>query len=396
MRIAAILFCGLLLTACSQTATSVTPPGGGAPSAAQQFAGSTGYRELYGFKGGPDDGKWPAGRLVALDGTIYGAGTEAGANGKGIVYAIDASGAERVVYNFAGRPDGNIPEDLTVLNGTLYGTTYGGGTHRHGTVFSLTPAGVERVLYSFRGGQDGGDPPAIVAVDGRLYGATPNGGTSNDGTIFTIDPSSGSKRVIYNFKGGSDGAGPTGSLVAKDGVLYGTTLTGGGTECYNAGCGTFFKMTFSGKKTTLYDFAGMPGDGEYPQGPLAFANGVFYGATSFGGSKNVGVVYSVDASGRETVIHSFGNGSDGNDPTAVIAAGSRIYGTAGFGDGRTYFGTLFQIAKNGTFSVLHQFTGKGRDGSVPIGGMVEMNRVLYGATAHGDPTNRGTVFTYTP
>ena len=396
MRIAAIIFCVALLTACSQQVGSVTPGLGTAPNGLQHLSSAPAYRYLYGFKGGPGDGKWPAGRLVALDGTIYGAATEAGANGKGVVFAIDASGAERPIYNFAGNPDGNVPLGLTVLKGTLYGTTYAGGTHGQGTIFALSTAGTERVLYSFQGGADGSEPESIIAANGRLYGATPNGGTSNEGTVFSIDPVSGSKHVLYNFEGGSDGANPSGNLFAKGGVLYGTTATGGGTACYDVGCGTFFTMTFKGQKTTLYDFAGKPGDGEYPDGVRSFGNGVFYGITPFGGTHNAGTVYSIDTAGHEVVLHSFGSPDDGNDPTGVIAVGSKIYGTSGFGNTQTYVGTLFQIAKDGTFTVLHQFADDRHDGGVPSGGLVEMNRLLYGATAHGDPTGRGTIFTYAP
>jgi uncharacterized repeat protein (TIGR03803 family) len=149
-----------------------------------------------------------------------------------------------------------------------------------------------------------------------------------------------------------------------------------------------------GEKTTLYDFAGPPNDGAYPVG-LTFADGAFYGITPFGGTHDGGTVYSIDGSGHERLLHSFDDVGDGYDPTGIIAVGSKLYGTSGFGNAK-YVGTLFQIAKDGAFSVLHQFADDRTDGGVPTGGLVEMNRVLYGATSHGDPTGRGTIFTYAP
>ncbi len=219
MRIAGILFCILLLTACSQSAGTMTPGlGSSAPSAMKTFSGGQIYRELYGFKGGPNDGKWPAGRLVALDGTIYGVDTEAGANGKGIVYAVDASGPSTSSTTLPDTPTVTFPKTLRPSKGRS--TAPPTPAERTVTVpcLCVTTSGSERVLYSFKGGTRRKRAHGVIAANGRLYGATPNGGTSNEGTIFSIDPVSGSKRVLYNFQGGSDGANPSGNLFAKGGA----------------------------------------------------------------------------------------------------------------------------------------------------------------------------------
>ena len=82
------------------------------------------------------------------------------------------------IYNFAGDPDGSVPEaGLFDLKGTLYGTTPTGGTSGLGTVYSIS-GGSESVLYSFKGTPDGSSPYAgLVSVDGALYGTTiPRGG----------------------------------------------------------------------------------------------------------------------------------------------------------------------------------------------------------------------------
>jgi uncharacterized repeat protein (TIGR03803 family) len=126
---------------------------------------------------------------------------------------------------------------------------------RYGTVFSLAASGEERTIYKFKGGSDGDDPNPLVAVNGVLYGTTVAGGggcpqEGGCGTVFAVT-TSGQERVIYHFKGGSDGYAPVGSLTWLDGRLYGTTFSGGITkQCpqspYATGCGTVFSVDTSG------------------------------------------------------------------------------------------------------------------------------------------------------
>jgi uncharacterized repeat protein (TIGR03803 family) len=130
------------------------------------------------------------------------------------------------------------------VGGTLYGTTYWGGAHQLGTVFSITPSGEERVVYSLARGRDGEHPGGapLISVNGVLYGTTPSGGTRNHGTIFKID-GSGHESVLYNFKGGTDGEAPD-ALFVLSGSLYGTTHAGGNfSDClvFEVACGTFFR-----------------------------------------------------------------------------------------------------------------------------------------------------------
>ena len=82
-----------------------------------------------------------------------------------------------------------------------------GGTKTLGTVF-VRSGGSTRTLYSFQGGADGAQPEgSLVAIDGVLYGTTEDGGSAGDGTVFSITPS-GDEHVVYSFKGGTDGALP--------------------------------------------------------------------------------------------------------------------------------------------------------------------------------------------
>lgn len=74
------------------------------------------------------------------------------------------------------------------MNLDFYGTTYQGGTSGLGTVFKITPSGAETVLYSFAGSSDGANPSAnlVQGSDGTLYGSTGAGGTKGFGTFFKV------------------------------------------------------------------------------------------------------------------------------------------------------------------------------------------------------------------
>ena len=60
--------------------------------------------------------------------------------GCGTVFRVSLSGDERVLYRFRGTPDGWYPSGKLIdVDGTLYGTTADGGTSNDGTVFSVRP-----------------------------------------------------------------------------------------------------------------------------------------------------------------------------------------------------------------------------------------------------------------
>ena len=125
---------------------------------------------------------------------------------------------------------------------------------------------------------------------------------------------------------------PLGRLFRDDkGNLYGTTFYGGNENAcvdFN-GCGAVFKLDPNGNLTVLHAFNGFP-DGQGPLGGLIRDNkGNLYGTTSGGGSDVFGTVFKIDATGKETILHSF-NGSDGAQPaygTLLRDQAGNLYGT---------------------------------------------------------------------
>jgi uncharacterized repeat protein (TIGR03803 family) len=229
----------------------------------------------------------------------------------------------------------------------------------------------------------------IQGIDGNYYGVTKIGGTNGSGNIFRLT-ATGRVTSLYSFCGTppncSDGAFPEGGLVLGiDGSLYGTTSWGGnGPPCEaGAGCGTVFKLSPSRQLTSLYEFANS--DGESPMGNLTFAtNGSIYGTTESG--PNEGTIYRMSEAGELTTLHIF-DGYDGATPYAglVEATDGTLYGTTDFGGAYDY-GTVFRISRNGKLSRVYSFCSQPScaDGAEPEAGLIQANDgSLYGTTSGG-------------
>jgi uncharacterized repeat protein (TIGR03803 family) len=260
------------------------------------------------------------------------------------------------------------------------------------------------VLYTFTGGAEGGSPVGglIRDAEGNLYGTTCCDGAHGAGTVFMLD-TSGNETVLYSFTGAEDGDQPYASLIRDaKGNLYGTTYWGGvSTKCNGGnGCGVVFKLDKSGKETVLHSFTGNGGDGANPYDGLVLdAKGNLYGTTEFGGGSSAcsggcGVVFGVNTAGKETVLHRFSGGTDGAGPLAglVLDAEGNLYGTAQYG-GALGAGNVFMVDKARKETVLYSFSG-GTDGGQPLLGYLvrDARGNLYGTTTFGGTNGQGTVF----
>jgi uncharacterized repeat protein (TIGR03803 family) len=151
---------------------------------------------LYSFAGKPDGGDPLAGLVRDRAGNLYGTTLYGGASDNGTVFELDKTGKETVLYSFTGGSDGASPWAGLVLDaaGNLYGTAQGGGSSDCnggcGVLFEVDRSGKETVLYEFTNGDDGAGPVASLIWDkaGNLYGTAEGGGAYGVGTVFKLTP----------------------------------------------------------------------------------------------------------------------------------------------------------------------------------------------------------------
>ncbi len=361
-------------------------------------AHARGYRILHFFTGYNGDGAGPNGVIKDKAGNLYGTTSEGGYYplGKGVVFKIAPDGTETVLYTFCPQatcPDGANPVGSLIRDGAgnLYGGTAGGGANdcQCGVIFKLAPDRTETVFYSFcsqNNCSDGDGPEGGLVRDqaGNLYGTTGFGGTYYKGVVFKLAPD-GTETVLYAFTGGSDGAEPTAGVIEdQSGNLYGTTYVGG---AFNGG--VVFKLAPDGTETVLHSFCSQRtcGDGVYPYaGVIEDQVGNLYGTTEFGGGgkcdagATCGVIFEIAPDGTETVLHKFNN-VDGAFPYGGLIRGTAgsLYGTT-FSGGTQDDGVVFKLAPDGTERVLHSFAG-GNDGKWPGAALIkDKTGNLYGAT----------------
>jgi len=254
-----------------------------------------------------------------------------------------------------------------------------------------TQAAKFKVLHTFHG-KDGAIPFGLLVRDGagNLYGTTADGGSGSGlcisfvqgcGTAFKLNQF-GEELWVHSFNF-TNGAEPLAGMVRdRAGDLYGTTVSGGNTKCYQYGCGTLFKLDAGGKEKVLHEFRGS--DGEFPEALLTRdAAGNLYGTTYL----TPGNIFKVDPAGKLTVLYTFTGYADGCNPSpgVIVDAAGNLYGVAttggsaycGYGDG-----VIFELGTANNLTVLHTFAGA--DGSQPDSVLLfDKSGNLYGTTYSG-------------
>lgn len=286
---------------------------------------------------------------------------------------------------------------VTVLNAGTYAVTVTnalGSASSTGAVLAVAPivnpSGAYTLFHSFAGGNLGLNPYSglVQAKDGFLYGTTVSGGSGGYGIIYRV--TTGIFAIFHEFTNGVDGAYPYAGLVqAADGNLYGDTSQGGATFS-----GAVFKLTPNAAFTPLYSFNGGD-DGSMPVASLVQGrDGKLYGTTFQGGGNSYGGAFALETNGNFASLISF-NQTNGANPAAQLILGrdGNFYGTTETG-GSSNFGTVFRLGTNGSITTLHSFGGN--DGAYPLAGLIQANDgAFYGATATGGSNGWGTVFRLT-
>ncbi len=224
----------------------------------------------------------------------------------------------------------------------------------------------------------------LASLDGNFYGTT---NSSVPGTLFQFNPSTNAFNVMHTFSS-TEGI-PVGPPVeAKDRNLYGLDSL----NSIGESTGTAYRLTVS---TGMFELLPktVPGD---PSGPLLLASdGFLYGTTLTGGSKHAGTVFSMTTTGAIKKIYTFTDGDDGATPNAPLAQGKdgNLYGTAGAG-GFYGDGTIFELTlPSYGFATINAFEGAAGGGADPDTGLLAASDGnFYGTTYLGGADDFGTIF----
>ena len=311
----------------------------------------------------------PAGSLVAGPGGVfYGVSQTGGSSGTGTVFRRNADGTLTILRSFSAlaahtgfNSGGAGPCGTLLLAGsTLYGATSQGGANGQGVLFSVGVDGSGfTVLKEFdavspiTGYNSGGARPVggLVTAGGKLYGVASAGGAGGTGLVFSIDANGSNHTALRSFAPldadtatNLGGAFPAGGLTLVGGRLHGVTLAGGA-----AGAGTVYSLALDGGSfATLHDFS--QGDGAAPVARPSASGNLLYGTSSAGGAGDAGTVFALDVSdGRFRTLHHFealdadGLNARGAHPAAeLLRAGDVLYGTTTAG-GPGGTGVVFAI-----------------------------------------------------
>jgi uncharacterized repeat protein (TIGR03803 family) len=388
---------------------------------------ATTYQVLYDFNSEAAGSNPLAGVLPGSGGKLYGLMDHGGSAGFGLDYVLVPSkgtgkSREIVLHNFTGGADGAFPYSGFGMNAA--GVLFGAVLAKHGsqgTLYSLTPLNKSgtafslATLFTFSGANgDGPEGAPVVGADGALYGVTVFGGTANFGTIYKVSPPAKgqtvwTETVLHSFTG-KDGQFPQAGLTqGPDGVFYGTTTAGG-----TSNLGTVFQIAPPAEgqtvwtETVLHSFTdGTDGDNPFDAGVALDKSGALFGTTLLGGTFGTGIAFKLTPPAQggtqwtEAILHSFGNGTDGEGPLSklVIGKGGTMYGTLSQG-GPANLGLVYSLTPAGhgafTYQTLHAFAG-GKDGGTPPGDLsMDASGTIFGTASAGSAHTRGTIFSIVP
>jgi uncharacterized repeat protein (TIGR03803 family) len=227
----------------------------------------------------------------------------------------------------------------------------------------------------------------IEAATGSRSSVLQNGAASIPGAAGRHVPGF-TYKDLHDFAGmPNDGQDSTAEVTFDSiGNMFGVTEAGG-----TNGYGTIFEVSAEGQEGLLHSFGGT-GDGDFPDGAVTIeSNGDMIGTTNYGGASNNGTIWKLAGDGTYSLLHSF-TADEGNFIRGPLVQDKKgnFYGTALFG-GTPGYGTVFKYTLAGKIKVLHAFNGS--DGQYPEHGVVrDRSGNLYGVTAFGGADDNGTVY----
>lgn len=294
--------------------------------------------------------------------------------------------------------NGDLPYSGLVADsaGNMYGTTFYGGDYGYGSIFKLDAATHAMSSVGSFNATNGSNPvnygQLVIDGQGNLFGTTATGGANHSGTVFQWSAATHAISTLVSFDRATTGYLPYGALsVDSSGNLYGTTQFGGPKNG-----GSVFKIdadTHAFNTLKTFQFVDS-GEGWSPlSAPIIDSHGNLYGTTAV-------TIYRIDAQ-----THAFatvarfpvadnGDAPKGEAPTGLaIGPDGNLYGTTRDG-GDTNNGVVFEFdTTSQSLTALASFNGG--NGSLPHGAAIfGPDGKLYGTTYGGGDSGPGTVFAF--
>lgn len=320
----------------------------------------------------------PFGSLViANDGKFYGMTYGGGSNGLGVIYSIDPSTSfytklKDFDWTIGANPKGDL---VQASDGKLYGMTLTGGSFGRGVLFSFDPSTLTYIkLKDFDGivnDSDGCHPRGslIQASDGKLYGITGSGPYTKYVVLFSFDPSHSVYTKLKVFYGDLFSSNIGDLVQATDGKLYGPMNWAGSSignfiYSFDPSTSIFMKTDID----TSY--------GHSPSGLIQATDGKLYGMAEDGGANSEGVIFSFDPSTSiYTKLKDFERTIGANPFGRLMhASDGKLYGMTTWG-GSKDSGVIFSFAPpSSTYTKLKDFDD--RNGVYPYSTFIEVTGTL--------------------
>ncbi len=298
--------------------------------------------------------------------TISGGFVEGGPSEDGTIFEASSFG-EGTLYSFSSSEVLNNPTTLIRSSDGFYYGIAEGREQPH--VFQYDPGGIPQSILQF----DAGDAPLslVAGNDGFLYG-TMSTAQNTGGAIFKLSPA-GDFTVLHEF-GGSTGTSPVPSLLSFDGSFYGLEglpepsifrISPAGDFSYvllpasdrsefsdmiedgngdlivtSPSSNTVLRVTKPGVTTVLHTFSPAT-EGSFPTKLVFGPDGHVCGVTNSDGAYSAGTIYGLASDGGFLVLHQLDQDTDGYNASALVSDVGRILGLMSSGPGGAN-GALFE------------------------------------------------------
>lgn len=350
------------------------------------------YQPLYKFNQNNFDGRQPIGTLLRhTNGFFYGVTTDGGLLSGGTIYKYNTLGDLVKIHNFPSNSEATsgLIQYPTSINGKLYGTTKNDGLFSGGTIYSINPDGTNyQIVHNFSGitYNDGSSPGAdLILVNGIIYGTTISGGIYDGGILYSLNISANTYNILHNFDYSTSFRN---KLLHDSNILYGTdTRIDNKIDLfkYDLITSQFSGYVYSNLSSYSADLRG---------GLIKASNGLFYGLTTIGGVNSGGAIYTANTLNDANILFTF----DGVPPQTrypekeLIELGDGfLYGVStagGVGDN----GTIFKIDLSGNNYKIIFNNFSFINGRVPYATLYEYGGYFYSTTLGGGINDSGTIY----